>query len=105
MLTTLSRSLGRENGEHRDTREEEKDAGLQTPGKTARIKSSWEGAVSSGGNWEFPGAGGLELTFPEMGIRSWNLWEATGLHYIPESQVFHLSQKSRAGKVWWFEYD
>jgi len=70
MLTTLSRSLGRENGEHRDSREEEKDAGLQTPGKTARIKSIWEGAVSSGENLKLPGAGGLELTFPEIGNRT-----------------------------------
>lgn len=36
MLATLSRLLERENREHRDTREEHKDAGLQTHGKTAR---------------------------------------------------------------------
>ena len=36
MLVILSKLLGRENREHRDTREEQKDAGLQTQGKTAR---------------------------------------------------------------------
>lgn len=48
MLATLSRLLERENGEHRETREEQKDAGLQTRGKTARDTSSSEGVVSSG---------------------------------------------------------
>ncbi|XP_076410545.1 disks large homolog 5-like isoform X2 [Peromyscus maniculatus bairdii] len=41
MLTRLNRILGRQNGEHRETKGKQKENGLQSPCHTSRNKWSW----------------------------------------------------------------
>lgn len=80
MLARLHKLCGRGNGEHGKTREEWKDVGLQNQ---REINGPGEG-------WEVP-RDELELSFPRMGIRSWDplrsKWTSL-LVTVPEGQVF-----------------
>lgn len=64
MLARLSRLLGRQKGEHNETRGRQNEAGLQPQCRTSRHKWFWgKRSESWGGSGEFLDGGRLQLGF------------------------------------------
>lgn len=78
LFARLRSPVRRENGEC-ERSQRQKEAGLPSQCKTAKKKRSWgrQSEFWVGAGAAVPGEGGLELGFPSMGYRKWNLRNGT----------------------------